>query len=248
MTQVAIARAPRLSERAFYTGFTVLMAAVVFAGFARTYYLRPLVPAPALVGQLPVTRLIHLHALLFSGWMLLLVTQARLVATRKLALHLRLGAASVALAVLMVCVGTVTALQAVARGVSPPGLDARRFLVVPLFALGVFATLYTAAIVERRNPQAHKRLMLLATIGLLPPALARWLIFYLGLGAPVVLGVTTLFLVPLVVWDLKTRGRLHPATLWGGLFVVLSVPARLAIAFSPAWLGLADRLTSLVTK
>jgi uncharacterized membrane protein YozB (DUF420 family) len=246
MTQVAIAPAPRASERTFFSGFTVLMAAVVFAGFARTYYLRPLVPTTALAGQLPVTRLIHVHALLFSGWMVLLVVQARLVATRNLALHRRLGAASVALAVLMVGVGTVTALHAVGRGVSPPGLDARRFLVVPLFALLVFAILYGTAILERRNPQAHKRLMLLATIGLLPPALARWLIFYLGLGAPVVLGATTLFLVPLVVWDLRTRGRLHPATLWGGLFVVLSVPVRLAIAFTPAWLGLADRLTSWV--
>lgn len=246
MTQVAIARAPRESERTFFSGLTVLMAAVVFAGFARTYYLRPLVPATALAGQLPITRLIHFHALLFSGWMVLLVVQARLVASRNLPLHRRLGVASVGLALLMVGVGTVTALQAVGRGVSPPGLDARRFLVVPLFALLVFAVLYGAALAERRNPQAHKRLMVLATIGLLPPALARWLIFYLGLGAPVVLGVTTLFLVPLVVWDLKTRGRLHPATLWGGLFVVLSVPVRLAIAFTPAWLGLADRMTAWV--
>ena len=61
-----------------------------------------------------------------------------------------------------------------------------------------------------------------------------------------VLGATTLFLVPLVVWDLRTRGRLHPATLWGGLLVVLSMPVRLAIAFTSGWLGFADRLTSLV--
>lgn len=244
MTKVALAT-PN-PERAFYSGFTVFMALVVFAGFARTYYLRPLLPAPALAGQLPVTGLIHVHALLFSGWMVLLVLQARLVATGRVPLHRRLGLAGVALAVLMVGVGTVTALQAVGRGVSPPGLDARRFLVVPLFALLVFGVLFAAAVVARRRPQAHKRLMLLATIGLLPPALARWLIFYLGLGPPVVLGVTTLFVVPLVVWDLSTRGRLHPATLWGGLFVVLSVPARLAIAFTPGWLGLANRLTSLV--
>jgi hypothetical protein len=242
----SVATAPRHSERAFFGVLTLVMAVVVFGGFARTYYLRPLVSAPALAGQLPITRLIHIHALFFSGWMVLLVVQARLVAARKIALHRRLGLASVGLAVLMVCVGTVTALQAVGRGVSPPGLDARRFLVVPLFALLVFAVLFAAAIVERRNPQAHKRLMLLATVGLLPPALARWLIFYLGLGAPAVLGATTLFLVPLVVWDLRTLGRLHPATLWGGLFVVLSVPIRLAIAFTPAWLGVADRLTALV--
>lgn len=244
MTQVAVA--PRRSDRTFFGALTIALAVVVFAGFARTYYLRPLVPAPALGGQLPLTRLIHLHALLFSGWMVLLVLQARLVAMRNLSLHRRLGLASVALAVLMVGVGTVTALQAVARGVSPPGLDARRFLVVPLFALLVFAVLFAAAILARRDPQTHKRLMVLATIGLLPPALARWLIFYLGLGPAVVLGATTLFLLPLVVWDLRTRGRLHPATLWGGLFVVLSVPARLAIALSHGWLAIADRLTSLV--
>ena len=243
---MTIATAPRHSERAFFGVLTLVMAVVVFVGFARTYYLRPLVPASALAGQLPITRFIHIHALFFSGWMVLLVVQARLVAARKIALHRRLGLASIGLAVLMVCVGTVTALQAVGRGVSPPGLDARRFLVVPLFALLVFAVLFAAAIVERRNPQAHKRLMLLATIGLLPPALARWFIFYLGLGPPAVLGATTLFLVPLVVWDLRTLGRLHPATLWGGLFVVLSVPIRLAIAFTPAWLGVADRLTALV--
>ena len=244
MTLVAIA--VRARERRFFSGVTLVMAVVVFAGFARTYYLRPLVSAPALAGQLPITRLIHVHALLFSSWMVLLVVQARLVAARKISLHRRLGLVSVGLAVLMIAVGTVTALQAVGRGVSPPGLDARRFLVVPLFALLVFGVLFAAAIVARRDSQTHKRLMLLATIGLLPPALARWLIFYLGLGAPVVLGVTTLFLVPLIIWDLKTRGRLHPATLWGGLFVVLSVPVRLAIAFTPAWLGLADRLTALV--
>lgn len=240
------ATAPRHSERTFFGTLTLIMALVVFAGFARTYYLRPLVPAPVLAGQLPITRLIHVHAVFFSAWMILLVVQARLVAARKMALHRRLGLASVGLAVLMVCVGTVTALQAVGRGVSPPGLDARRFLVVPLFALLVFAVLFATAIVERRNPQAHKRLMVLGTIGLLPPALARWLIFYFGLGPPVVLGVTTLFIVPLVVWDLRTLGRLHPATLWGGLFVVLSVPLRLAIALTPAWLEVADRLTALV--
>jgi hypothetical protein len=88
--------------------------------------------------------------------------------------------------------------------------------------------------------------MLLATMALLPPALARWIVFYLGFGPPVVLALATLFVVPLVLWDFRTRGRLHPATLWGGLFLVLSVPVRLAIAFTNTWLAIADRAVALV--
>jgi hypothetical protein len=233
----------RGSERTFFTTMTVAMALIVFAGFARTYYLRPLLPASTLPATL--TPLIHVHGVLFSAWMLLLLVQARLVASRNIALHRRVGVSSIPLAILMIGVGTVTALQAAQRGVAPPGVDARQFLVVPLFALVVFGVLYAAAIRYRRQAQTHKRLMLLATIGLLPPALARWIVFYLGLGPPVVLTVTTLFIVPLVVWDLRMMGRLHPATLWSGLLVVLSIPARLAIASTDAWLALADRVLAL---
>ncbi len=167
------------SERAFFTAMAAAMALVVFAGFARTYYLRPLFPLsqpPA-----PLTPLIHVHGAVFSAWMILLVVQARLVAGRNVALHRRLGLTSIPLAILLVVVGSVTALHAVLRGVAPPGTDARQFLIVPLFALLVFAVLQTSALLCRRHPQAHKRLILLATIGLLPPALARWIVFYLGL-------------------------------------------------------------------
>ncbi len=232
------------SERAFFTAMAAAMALVVFAGFARTYYLRPLFPLsqpPA-----PLTPLIHVHGAVFSAWMILLVVQARLVAGRNVALHRRLGLTSIPLAILLVVVGSVTALHAVLRGVAPPGTDARQFLIVPLFALLVFAVLQTSALLCRRHPQAHKRLILLATIGLLPPALARWIVFYLGLGPPVVLALTMLFVAPIVVWDYYTRGRLHPATLWGGLFLVMSIPIRLGIAFTDGWLAVADRAVALV--
>ena len=57
-------------------------------------------------------------------------------------------------------------------------------------------------------------------------------------------GPTDLFLVPLVVYDLKTRGRLHPATLWGGLFFVGSQPLRVAIGKTATWQAFAVWLTS----
>jgi|MudIll2142460700_1097286.scaffolds.fasta_scaffold45737_2 hypothetical protein len=233
------------AERAFFTGMATLLTVTVFAGFARTYYLRPLVgatsPAPP-----TLTPLIHVHGLLFSAWMALLVVQVRLVAAGRIGLHRRLGLAGAAVAALMVGVGTLTALHGVVRGVSPGGLDPRRFLAVPLFAVVVFAILVGAGIRARRDPQSHKRLLTLATVALLPPALARWVIVYLGFGPPAVLALGTLFVIPLVAWDLVTRGRLHPATLWGGLLVIASGPLRIAVAFTDGWLAFAEWAVALV--
>ncbi len=120
------------------------------------------------------------------------------------------------------------------------------YVTFPLFALLVFAGLFLAALRARRTPATHKRLMLLATFALLPPALARYVIFYLGLGPPVVLALSVIFVVPLVVWDLRTLGRLHPATLWGGLVVVGSMPLRLALGSTAGWLAFADAAVGLV--
>jgi hypothetical protein len=236
----------RRTERAFFGGMAALIAATAFLGFARTYYLRALVDAPS--PPLPtLTPLLHLHGVLFSAWVVLLFAQSRLVAAGRIDLHRRLGIAGAALAVLMIVVGTLTALQGVLRGVSPGGIDPRRFLAVPLFALLVFGLLLFAGIRARRDPQSHKRLVLLATVALLPPALARWVIVYLGLGPPVVLALSTLFVLPLVAWDLRTLGRLHPATLWGGLLVIASGPLRLAVAFTDGWLAFAEWAVALVT-
>lgn len=232
------------AERRFFTGMAVAIVITAVAGFARTYFLRPVLPAPA-VAPYGLTPLIHLHAVLFTGWVLLFLAQARLVAARRIDLHRKLGLAAAVVAVLMVGVGTLVAVQGALRGVAPFGMDPRRFMIVPLFAVVLFAVFAAAGLRARRDPQSHKRLMLLATIAILPPAIARWVLL-LGLGPPVVFAVATLFLVPLVVWDLKTRGRLHPVTLWGGLLLAVSGPLRLLIARTDGWVTVADGLVGLV--
>ncbi len=238
--------AARGSERRFFAGLVALIAATVLLGFARSYYLRPVLAPPPVLAQRALTPLIHVHAALFTGWIALLIAQTRLVAARRVDLHRRLGLLGAALAALMMLSGTLTALHGALRGVAPGGGDPLRFLVMPLFSLLLFAALFVAALRARATPQTHKRLMLLATIALLPPALARYVILYLGFGPPVVLALSVLFVVPLVVWDLRTLGRLHPATLWGGLLVVGSMPLRLAIGFTAGWLAFADWAVGLV--
>ena len=124
-------------------------------------------------------------------------------------------------------------------------MDPRRFLVVPLVALYLFAAFVVAAVLKRRDAQSHKRLMLLATIALLPPAIARWALL-LGLGPPLILTLSALVVIPIVVWDRKTRQSLHPVTLWGGLILLLSIPLRFVVAQSSTWPGIADWLVGWV--
>jgi hypothetical protein len=233
------------AERRFYGGMAIAILAVAVLGFARTYFLRPLLPAPT--PELPgLTQLVHLHAFLFTGWVLLLFGQTRLVAAQRMDLHRRAGILAVIVAIAMLGSGVLVALHAVIRGVAPFGMDPHRFLIVPLVAITLFAVFVIAGVrARRRDPQAHKRYMLLGTIALLPPAVARWALL-LGLGPPVVFAVATLFLVPLVVWDWKALGRLHPVTLWGGLLIALSGPARLLIARTDAWVAVSHWLVDIV--
>ena len=188
----------------------------------------------------------HLHAFLFTAWVVLLFTQTRLVAARRIDLHRRLGILAAGVAIAMVVVGVLVALHAVLRGVAPFGMDPHRFLIVPLVAITLFAVFVVAGIrARRRDPQAHKRYMLLGTIALLPPAVARWALLF-GLGPPVVLGVATLFVVPLFVWDWKTLGRIHPVTLWGGLLIAVSGPLRLLVSRTDGWVAVSHWLVNLV--
>ena len=228
------------SERRFFSGMAVAIIVIALAGFARTYFLRPVFPAPT--PALPsLSPLIHLHGMLFTGWVLLFLLQVRLIATRRAGLHRRIGAAGGALAAVMLVVGVLTSIDAVSRKIAPFGMDPRRFLIVPLFAVGLFALFVGAGILARRDPQSHKRWMLLGTIAMLPPAIARWVLL-LGLGPPVVFAVATLLLVPLFIWDWKKLGRLHPVTLWAGLILIVSGPLRLALAQTDGWLWIANWL------
>ena len=237
--------ASQRAERNFFSGMAVAIIFIALAGFARTYFLRPVLP-PLTPALRELTPLIHLHGLLFTSWVMLLLVQVRLVAKGRIDLHRRLGMAGVVMAALLVLVGIFTALQAVVRGVAPDGMDPGRFLIVPLVAIGLCAIFIVAAIRARRDAQSHKRLMLLATIALLPPAIARWVLL-LGLGPQVVFAVATLLLLPLIIWDVKSRRRLHPVTLWGGLILVVSGPLRLLISKTDTWLTISNWMVRLVS-
>src|SRR5258708_7579484 len=130
-------------------------------------------------------------------------------------------------------------------GPSPvPDVNQLSFLTIPLGDILVFAILVSAAFYFRRQADVHKRLMLLATIGILPAAVARWPFAFIQQYGPLAFfGLSDLFIVPCLIYDLLTRGRPHRATVLGGALIVISHPLRLVIGSTHAWLAFATWLT-----
>jgi len=232
-----LSAALRRRDHVFYSGMSLAIAAVVFVGFSRTYFMRSYFHGPAL------TPLRLVHGAVFTAWIALFVAQNLLVATGRTRIHRKLGVAGVALAAAMVGVGSMLAIQVARAGRVPPGspMTPRGFLVIPLFDLATFVPLIAAGIALRRSPEAHKRLMLLATIsilgaafGRLPPAAAYGPLFFFG--------AVDLLALAGPVYDLATRRRVHPAYLWGGAYLVLMQPLRLVLSGTAAWLAFADLL------
>src|SRR3546814_66581 len=73
-------------ERRLYAAAAVVALALVFAGFARTYYLRSAFDGP------PLTLLLYVHGAVMTSWFVLFIVQARLVAHGHAGVHRRLGA------------------------------------------------------------------------------------------------------------------------------------------------------------
>ena len=228
-------------DRRFFTGMAVAAAVTVFAGFAPSYYLRTLTGSATFSGG-ALSPLLHVHGLLFTAWIALFVVQARLVAARRIAVHRRLGYAAVALAAAMVVAGFLAAVDAARRGAAPPLSPPLVFLAIPMADLAIFSTLVGLGIALRRRPDAHRRVMLVSTIAILTPAIAR-LPGVMTAGPLAFFALTDLFVVVAVVYDRATRGRVHPAYWAAGGLLLASQVGRLAISGTAAWLAFATWVT-----
>lgn len=233
------------AERLFYLGMGLAILLTVFAGFAPSFYLRGIV-APALP-LLPLTPLVLLHGLLFSAWIILFIAQTGLMSARRADLHRRLGLTGFAMLAAMIVVGTLAALHGVERRSGPPIVPPLAWLAVPLLDVPVFAALIGLGLANRARPQAHKRFMLVATIGMLPPAIGR-LPWSADASVPLILiGGQLVFLSALAAWDFASRRRLHWVTVTGTIVLVGSWLFRFAIWQTELWLAFARWAAGLVS-
>ncbi len=222
----------------------VAVAALVFAGFARTYYLSPWVTPPDRAPEM--TAPLHMHALAFSLWILLGAVQPALIARGSRTLHMRLGIGGAVLALLVWVLGNVASIEAIKVGYKGLG-DPYAFYAVTFFSMQAFGIIVALGILKRRDADAHKRLMLLSSAAILEAAVGRLpldivaqtapLSFYLGADLVIVAGM---------IYDRAAHGRIHAVWLWGGGLLVLSQLLRVAIMNTEPWLAFARTMAALV--
>jgi hypothetical protein len=234
----------------FYQTMAGLCAAIAFLGFLPTYW------APLWQGTLSVPRIAHLHAVVFFSWTLFFILQTWLVANGRTARHRELGLFGIALATAMLFTGTMVAIGSMNKFIALGFVDeARAFSLVPLSGIAYFAVVVAYAIANTKNPTVHKRAMVLATVSLLQPAVARWFLTFLAPEGATVQPPVLFTIVPGVLSDLplvyamlhdwRTRGRPHKVYVIGAITLVAMQVLRVPVSATDTWLAIADWFSAL---
>lgn len=217
-----------VGDERFFLRSAIIIAAVIVAGFSfqlamgRSTFASPL--------------RVHVHAVLFMGWVAIYLAQNILVATDRIALHRRLGWLAAGWMVAMTVSGIFITLVMVRAGTTPFFFQPLQFLVFDPVAVLTFAGLTIAAIVLRRRTEWHRRLHFCGMTMLLAPAFGRLL--PLPLLQPwsweATFAVTLLFPLAGMWADHRRRGQVHPAWLWGVATLLASFVLVQALTYGPA--------------
>lgn len=197
----------------FYFGFALLGLMVISLGFGVTYVL------PMARRTFSAPWFVHLHGASALGWILLLIVQARLVRGRRTPLHRRLGQISLPLALLVWASGIATAVWAAQRDLAQQGTAATSSLAGTITGLTLYLLLVIAAVVTRRRPDWHKRLVMLATIQVLWPAFFRLRHLMPAVPYPDITFALVLAYSPIVIAGLRDHlryAKIHPVWLFLG--------------------------------
>lgn len=241
-------------SRRFYVWTAYACAVVAVIGFVPTYW------SPVARGAFGGPGIVHLHGLLFTAWTILFILQTRSAAAEHYERHRALGYGGIAVASAMLLVGLAVITVGIRRAIEGGfGDAARRFAIVPATILLSFVIAFGIALAYVRRPEVHMRLMVVATSGLLTPAIARILAALfappgtgIGMGFPpppiafslVPSVLSDLFIVAGLVRDWRIERRAHRAYLVSGALLLALQVARIPLASTSAWWRVTDWLLS----
>ena len=229
---------PTTGDERFFLKCAIAFAVIIAAGFSFQLGMgRSTFASPVRV---------HIHALLFMGWMTIFLLQNILVTLGRVDLHRKLGWVAAGWMVAMVVSGFVVTVAMVRNGVVPFFFRPLQFLIFDPGTILAFAGLTVAAVVNRHRTDWHRRLHVSGMALLLGPAFGRLLPMpFLPpyaweaslLMCLVVFGV-------IITLDSRRRGSVHPAWKWGlGVWLATFVAIE-ALTYSPAGPAIYDRVTA----
>ena len=235
--EARLSNATLARKRPWRIGFFTVMPGVILllvvAGFTRTLFARPLFhPAP-------IPPYLYVHGIVLTCWFVWALAQSLLISAGRTANHRRLGAVAACFAVAVVAAALMASFGSVSR--KPFNLDADASIMgtgltgitVAQFRSSVvwgnivnalsFALFVAAAVIFRRRPQVHKRFMLLASISIVEPALAR-IARWPGLGGeqgPFIPIVVWSLVAALAIYDLVFRKRVETCTIFAIVWLLI---------------------------
>lgn len=227
---------PHVVDRIYFTGFSLVVLILIFWAFAPTYFLAGAYHKPA------PPPFIVMHGAMMTGWILLLLTQALLAAVGRISWHKKVGDVGFAYAAILVPIGCIAVTTSAARevhGHTSFMLGELNVLGISLMQMFLFGAFAGAAYLLRRRADYHKRLIVLATLSVLPNAVVR-----LGQNVPAfgyiqtnldILNTWAVFAVSVIALDALRIRRLHTAFLVGGSLTFVALYLSWLISRTPAW-------------
>ncbi len=229
---------PIVRDRLFFLVMALAIAATTVSGFVLSIVMGH--------SSFGAPWWVHVHGVTFMTWLGIYVVQNVLVWRNQTSLHRKLGRVAAVYVGWMVAVGlSVNTLAAIHHRI-PPFFETNTFLVMDWLTVLVFAGLTWAGVVNRARTDWHRRLMLcgailvmtpgvgrLVPLPLIPPAYQLWVIW----------AVIMVFGAAAMIYDVVTRGKVHPAYFWGLGAITLATASMRPLAFTPPMLALTHYLT-----
>jgi uncharacterized membrane protein YozB (DUF420 family) len=217
----------RGNDRIFYSCLIIALIGTIVVGSGSNYYFRLLYDPPVF------TWLVAWHVATCNAWLVLLLVQTTLISAGQRSAHRWLGILGTCLAVTFVVLAYLASIDSVRRGFHPvPGPPANVFFAILLRGVLVFAAVIGAAVYFRRDPETHKRLILIGTIAALLPATVGRIV---GEHQWINSLVTLMFLAASPLYDKWSRGRVHPVNRWTPWIVFATAPVSVFVGTTARW-------------
>jgi hypothetical protein len=229
----------RTRERIFFAIMTFLMVGTILLGFRASYF--PLGERPAALANPAIIA----HAAVFTVFLLLFAVQTTLIAAHRVRWHMKLGLWLYGIAALMFPLGLLAAIDELRRDVAInrypiAGIDGRTFSIISVSGISCFAILMAWSYLQRRHPDAHKRLALYAVLAMMNAGTDRWPWQAWGISESWSWWAFTALLLLPAVYDLISLHRIHWVTLFSAPLIWILFRYQFSIGRTHAWHALAD--------